>query len=428
MGFYSLRRGPDKYEISLPAFIIKICGGMPMPVSPTFFPGFKNRPLLKSVQVAAPEQPFRLTTGGQLSEVTVAYETYGTLSPEKNNVILVVHALTGDSHPAAHNEQDEEGWWDLLVGPGRPLDSERFFIICSNVLGGCQGTTGPASPDPATGQPYGMQFPAITVRDMVNVQKALLEQLGINHLALVIGGSMGGMQALEWAVSYPGFADAVVAIAAPGYASPQSIAYNRVGRQAVMLDPDWQQGNYYGGPGPARGLSIARAVGMITYQSEQSMTNKFARKMRDGQFEVENYLDHQGQRLAERFDANSYLYLLRALDLYDLGHGYASYKAALARIEARVLVVGVTSDILYPAQQQIELVQTLKSLGVRAEYAEVDSPHGHDGFLIDFDLLRPILTDFIATVTPVRFPGFPAAFRATRMAYFGARLLPENYP
>jgi homoserine O-acetyltransferase/O-succinyltransferase len=394
----------------------------------TFFPGFKNRPLLKTLQVVAPGDPLLLTAGGELNEVTVAYETYGTLSPEKDNAILVAHALTGDSHPAAHNEQDEEGWWDLLVGPGRPLDSNRFFIICSNVLGGCQGTTGPASPDPATGQPYGMRFPAITVRDMVKVQKALLEQLGINRLALVIGGSMGGMQALEWAVSYPGFAGAVVAIAAPGYASPQSIAYNMVGRQAVMLDPAWQQGDYYGGPGPARGLAIARTVGMITYQSEQSMTNKFARKKRAGQFEVENYLDYQGRRLVERFDANSYLYLLRSLDLYDLGHGYASYKAALARIEAKVLVVGVTSDILYPAAQQIELVQTLKSLGVRAEYAEVDSPHGHDGFLIDFDLLRPILTDFIATVRPVRFPGFPAAFRATRLAYFGARLLPENYP
>lgn len=394
----------------------------------SFFPGFKNRSFMQAVSVASAESPFSLVSGEELSEVTVAYETYGTLSSAKDNAILVVHALTGDSHPAAHCAEDEEGWWDLLVGPGRPLDTDRFFIICSNVLGGCQGTTGPASPEPATGRPYGMRFPAVTIRDMVNVQKAMLEKLGINHLALVIGGSMGGMQALEWAVSHPGFADAIVAIAAPGYASPQSIAYNRVGRQAVMLDPDWQEGNYYGGPGPVRGLSVARAVGMITYQSEQSMTNKFARRLRDGQFEVENYLDYQGRCLVERFDANSYLYLLRALDMHDLGSGYASYKAALARIEAKVLVVGVTSDILYPAQQQIELVQALKSLGVRAEYAEVDSPHGHDGFLIDFDLLQPILTNFIAAATPLRFPGFPSAFRATRMAYFGARLLPENYP
>ncbi|MDR3563221.1 MAG: homoserine O-acetyltransferase [Negativicutes bacterium] len=394
----------------------------------SFFSGFKCRPAMKFIQIAAADNPFALTSGQQLGEVTVAYETYGSLSPKKDNVILVAHALTGDSHAAAHNEQDEEGWWDLLVGPGRPLDTERFFVICSNVLGGCQGTTGPASVNPATGQPFGQDFPVITVRDMVNVQKALLQQLGIDHLALVIGGSMGGMQALEWAVSHPGFADAVVAIAAPGYASPQSIAYNRVGRQSVMLDPDWLDGNYYGGPGPARGLAIARAVGMITYQSEQSMNNKFARRMRDGQFEVENYLDHQGRSLVARFDANTYLYLLRALDLHDLGHGYPSYKAALARIAAKVLVVGVNSDILYPAQQQIELVRALKSLGVRAEYAEVDSPHGHDGFLIDFDLLRPILNDFIATVAPVRSPGFTAAFRATGLAYFGARLVPENYP
>jgi homoserine O-acetyltransferase len=195
-----------------------------------------------------------------------------------------------------------------------------------------------------------------------------------------------------------------------------------------MMDPEWKTGEYYGGNGPAQGLSIARALGMITYQSEQSMTNKFARKTRNGQFEVENYLDYQGKCLVQRFDANSYLYLLKALDLHDLGYGYASYKAALARIEAKVLVVGVSSDILYPAHQQEELVQAMKSVGVRAEYAVVDSPHGHDGFLIDFDLLRPILTDFIETVAPARIPWLPTAFRATRLAYFGARLVPENYP
>lgn len=394
----------------------------------TFFPGMKYRPYVKFARVASPDRPLALTLGGVLPEVTVAYETYGTLAPEKDNVILVCHALTGDSHCAAHNDQDEEGWWDLLVGPGRPLDTDRFYVICANVLGGCQGTTGPASPDPATGRPYGDDFPEITVRDMVHVQKLLLEELEINHLALVIGGSMGGAQALEWAVTYPGFADAVAALAAPGYASAQAIAYNRVGRQAVMLDPDWRGGDYYGGPGPVQGLSLARALGMITYQSEPSMANKFARRTRAGQFEVENYLDYQGQCLVQRFDANSYLCLLRALDLYDLGMGHASYRAALARIEAKVLVAGVTSDILYPAYQQTELVGILKSLGVRAEYAEVNSPHGHDGFLIDFDLLKPILTEFIESVAPARMPWLPSAFRATRLAYFGARLVPENYP
>jgi homoserine O-acetyltransferase len=393
-----------------------------------FFSGFKNRPHLKFLQIVGGKAPLKLVMGGELSEVTVAYETYGTLPPDRDNVILVTHALTGDSHAAAHDEQDDEGWWELLVGPGRPLDTERFYIICANVLGGCQGTTGPASLDPATGRPYGSDFPAVTVRDMVNVQKLLLERLEINHLVMVIGGSMGGMQALEWATTYPGFADAIVAIAAPGYASAQAIAYNKVGRQAVMLDPAWQQGNYYGGPGPVNGLAAARAIGMITYQSEQSMANKFGRNIRAGQFEVENYLDYQGQCLIERFDANSYLYLLRALDLHDLAHGHACYKAALARIEAKVLVVGVNSDILYPAYQQSELVQTMKGLGIRAEYAEIDSPHGHDGFLIDFDLLRPILTDFVETVAPARLPWFPTAFRATRLAYFGARLVPENYP
>lgn len=394
----------------------------------TFFPGMRYRPHMNFLTVASPARPLELVLGGRLTAVTVAYETYGRLAAEKDNVILVCHALTGDSHCAAHDDRDEEGWWDLLVGPGRPLDTDRFFVICANVLGGCQGTTGPASPDPATGRPYGASFPAVTVRDMVNVQKRLLEALEINHLAMVIGGSMGGAQALEWAVTYPGFVAAVAALAAPGYASAQAIAYNRVGRQAVLLDPDWRGGDYYGTAGPARGLAVARAVGMITYQSEPSMTAKFARRTRDGQFEIENYLDYQGECLARRFDANSYLCLLRALDLYDLGLGHASYEAALARIEAKVLVAGVTSDILYPAYQQIELVRTLKSLGVRAEYAEVDSPHGHDGFLIDFDLLKPILSEFVDTVAPARLPWLSSVFRAPRLAYFGARLVAENYP
>jgi homoserine O-acetyltransferase len=394
----------------------------------TFFPGVQHRPYMKFITVTAPDRPLALLRGGSLSEVTVAYETYGALAPAKDNVILVCHALTGDSHCAAHNGNDEEGWWDLLVGPGRPIDTDRFFVVCANVLGGCQGTTGPASPDPATGRPYGASFPEVTIRDMVHVEKLLLEALGINHLALVIGGSMGGAQALEWAVTYPGFAAAVAALAAPGYASAQAIAYNRVGRQSVMLDPGWQGGDYYGGPGPVNGLALARAVGMITYQSEPSMAAKFARKTRNGQFEVENYLDYQGQCLVQRFDANSYLCLLRALDLHDLGTGYASYRAALARIEARVLVAGVTSDILYPAYQQTELVSILKSLGVAAEYAEVDSPHGHDGFLIDFDLLKPILNEFIGTVLPARLPWLASIFRAPRLAYSGARLVAANYP
>lgn len=393
----------------------------------TFFPGFKWRPQLKQVQVASPENPLHLQRGGCLTDITVAYETYGQLADARNNAILVTHALTGDSHPAAHDQYDEKGWWEALIGPGRPLDTERFFVICANVLGGCQGTTGPASPDPVTGKPYGMRFPEITIGDMVQVQKRLLEVLGIHHLALVIGGSMGGMQALEWAVNYPGFIDGAVVIAAPGYSAPQAIAYNRVGRQAVMLDPAWQNGDYYDCARPERGLAAARALGMITYQSEMSMAYKFGRRTRNGQFEIENYLDYQGESIVKRFDANSYLYLLRAIDLFDISDGYGSYEAALARIDARVLLIGVNSDILYPAYQQEELAETMRRAGVRTDLAVIDSPHGHDGFLLDFHLLRPILTRFINKVLPapavIPFRAW-GMFRPANLAYLGARLIP----
>lgn len=394
----------------------------------TFFPGFKWRPQLKLAQVATPENPLDLVQGGHLQEVIVAYETYGQLAEARDNVILVAHALTGDSHPAAHDQYDEQGWWEPLIGPGRPLDTNRFYVICANVLGGCQGTTGPSSLDPATGKPFGMGFPEITIKDMVRVQKRLLEVLGIEHLAMVVGGSMGGMQAIQWAVDYPGFIDAVMVIAAPGYSAPQAIAYNRVGRQAVTLDPAWQNGDYYGGTGPKQGLAAARALGMITYQSEMSMAYKFGRRMRGGQFEVENYLDYQGESIVKRFDANSYLYLLRALDLFDLSTGYSSYEAALARIDARVLVIGVSSDILYPPYQQEELAETMRRAGVRTDFAIIESPHGHDGFLIDFHLLRPIMAKFINKVLPVAAAvplGQWIKFRASNLAYLGARLVPD---
>lgn len=394
----------------------------------TFFPGFKWRKQLKLVQVASPENPLILKQGGSLKEVTVAYETYGTLSPAADNVVLVVHALTGDSHAAAHDPYDEKGWWEPLIGSGRTIDTDRFYVICANVLGGCQGTTGPASLDPSTGKAYGMSFPEITISDIVQVQMRLLEQLGIRHLAMVIGGSMGGMQALEWAVNYPDFMDAAVVIAAPAYSSPQAIAYNRVGRQAIMLDPDWKNGDYYGEAGPKKGLAAARALGMITYQSEDSMEYKFGRRTRKGQFEVENYLDYQGTSLVRRFDANSYLCLLRALDLFDISEGYESCEQALACIKARVLIVGVSSDILYPLHQQKELAEAMRRVGVRTNFAVVDSPHGHDGFLIDFQLLRPILVDFINKALPVA-GEVPRRqwihFRASNLAYLGARLVPK---
>lgn len=382
-------------------------------------------PFRQYATVATGDRPLHLEQGGLLNNVVIAFETYGTLSPGRDNAILVTHALTGDSHVAAHNCQDEAGWWDDLVGPGQPIDTNRFFVICSNVLGGCQGSTGPASPDPVNGQPYGMRFPTVTIRDMVRAQRRLLEQLDIKQLALVVGGSMGGMQALEWAVSYPDYMDGVVIIAAPGYTTAQAIAYNKVARDVIMHDPDWRGGDYYGEDGPRSGLAIARALGMITYQSEPYMANKFGCIMQEGRFAVESYLDYQGEKLVNRFDANSYLYLLRALDLYNVGAGYPSYDAALERVKARMLVVGVSSDILYPAYQQLQLVSNMQRLGAQVEYAEIASPHGHDGFLIDFPLLRPILTNFIRTTSPVRNPWLQSLFRASCSAYFGARLISD---
>lgn len=386
----------------------------------------RRRKHVKVITVADKEQPLQLDCGGVLPEIQVAYETYGHLSQTGDNVILVVHALTGDSHPAAHDQADDIGWWEPLVGPGCPIDTNVFYVICSNVLGGCQGTTGPASINPETGQPYGAHFPQITIRDMVQVQKRLLDKLGIEQLVLVIGGSMGGMQALEWAVTYPDMMDGVAVIAAPGYTTPQAIAYNIVGRRAVMLDPDWQEGNYYGTAGPAEGLAIARALGMITYQSDYSMTEKFGRNLRNGKFEIENYLEYQGNSLVKRFDANAYLYLLKALDLHDVGRGYSSYQAALARVKAKVLVVGVSSDILYPPYQQQQLVRELKAAGARASYNEIDSRHGHDGFLIDFPVLRPMIDRFIRSILPTpALLNHHSLFRPSDLAYLGARLVTE---
>ena len=386
-----------------------------------YLPGFQIMPYLRLRQVATPDNPLELVKGGRLDHVEVAYETYGSLSPEKDNAILLCHALTGDSHPAAHYVDDREGWWEDLVGPGQLLDTERFFIICPNVLGGCRGTTGPASPNPATGKPYGADFPVVTIRDMVHVQKRLLDQLGISKLVMVVGGSMGGMQALEWAVTYPEMAAGVAVIAAPGYTTAQAIAYNDAGRRAILLDPEYRGGDYYGGPGPVQGLTLARAVGMITYQSEESMTRKFSRRLRDGRFEIEHYLDYQGDCLVKRFDANSYLCLIRAIDLFDLADGRPSYQAALAAVKAKMMIVGVSSDILYPVHQQRQLSVELARQGARVVvFREIESAHGHDGFLIDFPKLADILGPFIETVTIKSRPWYQKRFSASRMAYYGA--------
>lgn len=382
--------------------------------APTAFPYFKRRPQMKFFTFAE-DEPFRLESGRALGPVTVAYETYGELNEDGTNAILVEQALTGDSHCASHGPDDEPGWWEGMVGPGKPLDTNRYFVICANVLGGCQGTTGPATVDPRTGRPYGMTFPMVTILDMVRVQEVLLRHLGVTRLLTVIGGSMGGMQTLQWAVSLPEWVHSIVPIATPGRAFAQSIGYNEAGRQAIMRDPAWRGGDYYGTPGPVNGLAVARMLAMITYQSNASMDRRFGRRLqvKEGQsaddldlfnfstqFQVESYLNYQGRKLVNRFDANSYLYLTRALDLFDLGRGFESYEAALARIQCPTLVIGIDSDILYPTYQQKEFVDILKALGRPVQYREMVTPHGHDAFLIDFDQLGGMVREFIESLPP----------------------------
>lgn len=353
----------------------------------------------------AHDKPFVLESGKRLGPITVAYEAYGKLNEKRDNTILIPHALTGDSHCASHPEDPEPGWWEAFVGPGRAIDTDRYFVICANVLGGCQGTTGPSEIEQSTGKPYGMRFPIVTINDMVRVQRELLRHLNIDHLYAVIGGSMGGMQALEWAVAYPEMVGGLVPIATPGRSSPQAIAYNEAARRAIVSDPKWRGGSYYDAEGPTEGLGIARMIGMITYQSDESMWSKFGRDLMHApvdamyefstQFQVESYLHYQGKKLVNRFDANSYLYLTRAVDLFDLGRGRGGYDAALARIKAPTVVVGISSDILYPPKEQREIVEKLKKVGTDASYKEIDCPYGHDGFLIEAGKMSGVLSRFL---------------------------------
>ncbi|MDA8210682.1 MAG: homoserine O-acetyltransferase [Clostridia bacterium] len=355
----------------------------------------------------AKADPFLLENGEQLTRVDVTYETCGTLNPARDNVILIEHALTGSAQCAGKHSPEEKtvGWWDPLIGPGKAFDTGKYFIVCANVLGGCYGTTGPASINPETGEPYGMDFPTVTIRDMVKVQKKLLEHLGISKLKAVAGGSMGGMQVLEWAVTYPEWVEKAICIAASGWLYPQAIAFNEVGRRAIMIDPKWQGGRYYPGKGPVDGLAVARMIGTITYKSDESMNHRFGRKLCsedpgryfcfDEQFEVESYLHYHGSALVKRFDANCYLYLTKAMDLHDVSYGYDSHEAALSRIQAGVLVMGISSDILFPTYQQKEIVEILRKCAKKAQYFELNSPHGHDGFLIEFEQIGPVIQRFL---------------------------------
>lgn len=355
-------------------------------------------------------QGLGLECGARLAPIEVTYETWGELNAAGDNAVLVCHALTGDSHAAGRYSPEDTrlGWWDPLIGPGRAFDTARYFVVCANVLGGCRGTTGPSSIGPATGKPYGSAFPQITVRDIVRVQYELLRNLGVHKLAVVVGGSLGGMQVLEWMVMYPDFVEAAIPVGASLAHSAQGIAYNLVGREAIMLDPAWQGGDYYAsGQTPERGLAIARMVGMITYQSEESMRRKFHRERVDteaelyyapeSRFQVESYLHYQGESLVRRFDANSYLVLSRAMDLHDLGYGRGGIEAALEQgsPSARALVIGISSDILFPTYFQRETVERLSARGRHAEYSEISSPWGHDAFLIEYAQLTEAITRFL---------------------------------
>jgi homoserine O-acetyltransferase len=372
-------------------------------------------------------EPVPLDCGRELYPVRVAYETYGSLSPARDNVILVCHALSGDAHaagiaktPPAESTRDGFGaadrdggaarglgWWDGMIGPGKAFDTDRYFVVSTNLLGGCRGTTGPSSDNPATGDPYGADFPVITVADMVRTERAFLDQLGIGRLAAVAGGSLGGMQALEWAVRYPGQVDAIAVIASTHALQPQGVAWNAIARESILRDPAWQGGHYYGtGRAPEAGMGVARMVGHVTYLSAQALEEKFGRRLQDGddirytvtepEFQVESYLRHQADSFVRRFDANTYLYTSRALTYFDLAreHGGGSLRRALEPVRARVLLIAFSSDWLYPPSASQEIADALGGPR-RAEFHLIDAPYGHDCFLLEEARQTPIIRRFL---------------------------------
>jgi len=386
---------------------------------------------------AAPPGEMVLESGRKLGPVTLAYETYGKLNAAKDNAVLVLNALSGDAHAAGfHAGDDKPGWWDIMIGPGKGIDTDRWFVICSNVIGGCMGSTGPSSVNPATGKPYGLTFPMVTIGDMVEAERVLLDHLGITRVKAAIGGSMGGMQVLQWAVRYPERVEVAIPIATTARLSAQSIAFDEVGRQAIMADPDWQGGEYYGKSAPARGLSIARMVGHITYLSELSMHQKFGRRLQEKEdygfefstdFQVESYLRHKGDSFVKRFDANSYLYLSKAMDYFDLGRQCGgSLKEAFAAVKSRFLVVSFSSDWLFPPSASLDIVTALHQNDVPVVYTEVKSDYGHDAFLLEVEDLSALIRNSLARAEPDR-PGTvrPPATAARRAAAEGP-LKPED--
>jgi homoserine O-acetyltransferase len=359
---------------------------------------------------AQPPHELRLESGEKLGPITLAYETYGRPNADRSNAILILHALSGDAHVAGYHSPDDKkpGWWDEAVGPGKMFDTDRYWVICSNVIGGCKGSTGPSSVNPRTGRPYGLSFPVITIADMVNAQRYLIDHLGIDKLLTVVGGSMGGMQALQWAVAYPERVRSCIPLAATARLSPQTIALNEVGRQAIYRDPHWNHGDYYDGPRPNAGLALARMIGHITYLSDKSMHRKFGRRLQNRErygydfsveFEVESYLQYHGENFIKRFDANSYLYITKAMDYFDLANGTGSLVRAFAPAAGvKFLVVSFTSDWLYPSYQSREIVSALKANGADVTYCDVDSDYGHDAFLLEVNTLTQLISDFLARV------------------------------
>jgi homoserine O-acetyltransferase len=336
-----------------------------------------------------------LDCGITLAPVDVAYESYGELNRDRSNAILALHAFSGDAHAAG-----EGGWWNSMIGPGKAFDTDRYYVLCSNVLGGCRGTTGPGSINPETGCPWAMTFPSVSIADMVRLQKKLIDHLGIERLLAVAGGSMGGMQALEWAVTYPESVAAALPIATTARHSAQQIAFNEVGRQAIMADPDWCNGNYYSGKPPGRGLSVARMVGHITYMSDESMREKFGRRLRKpDQFEVESYLQYRGSKFVDRFDANSYIYITRAMDSFDLTQSGSrgSLASLFETVRTRFLVISFTSDWLYPSYQSQEIVSALRSRNCDVAYCNLESRYGHDAFLVEVDEQTDLVRGFLAS-------------------------------
>ena len=373
-------------------------------------------------------QPVALDCGRELHPVRIAYETYGTLAPEQNNVVLVCHALSGDAHAAGYSSApaaagtrdgfraDERdgatnrglGWWDGMIGPGKAFDTNRFFVVCTNLLGGCRGTTGPSSIDPATGRPYGADFPVITVADMVRAERAFLDALGIRRLAAVAGGSLGGMQALEWAVRYADQVDAIIPIASTHALHPQGVAWNAIARNAITADPAWQGGHYYGtGRAPTAGMGVARMVGHITYLSAASLNAKFGRRLQSSdeirycltepEFQVESYLRHQADTFVKRFDANTYLYTSRALSYFDLArqHGGGDLARAVRNVSARTLLIAFSSDWLYPPAGSDELAGALRAAGKQVDLHVIDAPYGHDCFLLEEARQTPMIQKFL---------------------------------